>query len=293
MTALRRAVDEFAAAVTGRNKAVLSSRFSVLSRGTGTASVAGCVPDYFRRAERWETENWDLMTQETLRDVGPVVLLGPPGAGKGTQSKRIMEHYFIPQISTGDILRYNVEQGTSLGVAAKQVMARGELVSDDLVCNMVRERLLLPDCKRGYILDGFPRTAAQAGWLDALLESQVFENSRLTRAWPIVIRLDVDYNQLLLRIAGRRSCPTCGRIYNVHFQPARVDEVCDLDGAKLVTRNDDREEVIRPRLAAYQEMTRPVADYYQRTGRLVSINGDRPMDEVTAEIYRVLEDHHA
>ena len=233
------------------------------------------------------------MAQETLRDVGPVVLLGPPGAGKGTQSKRIMEHYFIPQISTGDILRFNVVQGTPLGVAAKQVMARGELVSDDLVCTMVQERLLQPDCKRGYILDGFPRTAAQAGWLDALLDSQIFENSRPTRAWPIVIRLDVDYNQLLLRIAGRRSCPTCGRIYNVHFQPPRVDEVCDLDGTKLVTRNDDREEVIKPRLAAYQEMTRPVADYYQRTGRLVSINGDRPVDEVTAEIYRVLEDHHA
>jgi adenylate kinase len=109
------------------------------------------------------------MAQETSRDVGPVVLLGPPGAGKGTQSKRIMERYGIPQISTGDLLREHVVQGTELGLAAKAVMARGELVSDDLVCNMVRERLLLPDCKRGYILDGFPRTAAQAGWLDALL----------------------------------------------------------------------------------------------------------------------------
>lgn len=233
------------------------------------------------------------MVQETLRDVGPVVLLGPPGAGKGTQSKRIMERYLIPQISTGDILRSNVELGTPLGVAAKQVMARGELVSDDLVCTMVQERLRLPDCKRGYILDGFPRTAAQAGWLDALLDSKVFDNSRPTRAWPIVIRLDVDYNQLLLRITGRRSCPTCGRIYNVHFQPPRVDEICDLDGTKLVTRNDDRLEVIQPRLAAYQEMTRPVADYYQRTGRLVSVNGDLPMDDVTGQIFRVLEDHHA
>src|SRR5258708_32847303 len=110
------------------------------------------------------------MAQETSREVGPVVLLGPPGAGKGTQSKRIMEHYQIPQVSTGDILRYNVEQGSALGVAAKAVMARGELVSDDLVCEMVRLRLLEPDCRRGYILDGFPRTAAQAGWLDALLE---------------------------------------------------------------------------------------------------------------------------
>jgi len=233
------------------------------------------------------------MAQETSRDAGPVVLLGPPGAGKGTQAKRIMERYLIPQVSTGDILRENVVQGTELGMAAKAVMSRGELVSDDLVCEMVRLRLKQPDCKRGYILDGFPRTAAQAGWLDALLEDKFFDNSRPTRAWPIVIRLDVDYNQLLLRISGRRSCPTCGRIYNVHFQPPRFDEVCDVEGTKLVTRNDDRLEVIAPRLAAYQEQTTPVADYYQRTGRLISINGDRPMDEVTGQIFRIIEDHNA
>jgi adenylate kinase len=234
------------------------------------------------------------MAQETSRNVGPVVLLGPPGAGKGTQAKRIMEHYGIPQVSTGDLLRENVAQGTELGQAAKAVMARGELVCDDLVCEMVRLRLMQPDSKRGYVLDGFPRTAAQAGWLDALLEHELFDKSRPTRAWPIVIRLDVDYNQLLLRITGRRSCPTCGRIYNVHFQPPRVDEICDLaHGTKLVTRNDDRLEVIEPRLAAYQEQTRPVADYYQRTGRLISVNGDLPMDDVTAQIYRILEDHHA
>lgn len=233
------------------------------------------------------------MAQETSRDVGPVVLLGPPGAGKGTQAKRIMERYMIPQVSTGDLLRYNVTQGTELGVVAKAVMARGQLVSDDLVCEMVRQRLAAPDCKRGYVLDGFPRTAAQATWLDALLDNKLFDNSRPTRAWPIVIRLDVDYNQLLLRITGRRSCPTCGRIFNVHLQPPRTDELCDLDGSKLVTRNDDRLEVIQPRLTAYEEQTRPVADYYQRTGRLMSINGDLPMDEVTAQIFRILEDHHA
>ncbi len=233
------------------------------------------------------------MAQETSRDVGPVVLLGPPGAGKGTQAKRIMERYLVPQISTGDLLRLNVAEGTELGVAAKAVMARGELVSDDLVCEMVRQRLVQPDCKRGYVLDGFPRTAAQAGWLDALLDDRLFDNSRPTRAWPIVIRLDVDYNQLLLRITGRRSCPSCGRIYNVHFQPPRVDEVCDVDGSKLVTRNDDRLEVIQPRLAAYQEQTAPVADYYLRTGRLISVNGDLAMDEVTEQIFRILEDHHA
>jgi len=234
------------------------------------------------------------MAQETSRVVGPVVLLGPPGAGKGTQSKRIMERYGIPQVSTGDLLRENVVQGTELGLAAKAVMARGELVSDDLVCNMVRERLKLPDTRRGYILDGFPRTAAQAGWLDALLDHELFDNSIPTRAWPIVIRLDVDYNQLLLRITGRRSCPTCGRIYNVHFQPPRFNEVCDeAHGTKLVARNDDRLEVIQPRLTAFQEQTRPVADYYQRTGRLICVNGDLPVDDVTDQIFRILEDHHA
>ena len=230
--------------------------------------------------------------QKTSVDVGPIVLLGPPGAGKGTQSKRIMEHYEIPQISTGDLLRQNVALGTELGLTAKAIMARGELVPDDLVCNMVRERLVMPDTRRGYILDGFPRTAAQAGWLDALLEDVLFDNSRPTRAWPIVISLDVDYNQLLLRITGRRSCPTCGRIYNVHFQPPRVDEICDEPHAtKLETRNDDRLEIIQPRINAYREQTRPVADYYDGTRRLVSVNGDLPVDEVTQQICRILEDH--
>src|SRR5260370_19394023 len=232
------------------------------------------------------------MGQETSRDVGPVVLLGPPGAGKGTQSKRIMERYFIPQISTGDLLRYNVAQGTELGRAAKSAMARGELVSDDLVCEMVRQRLCEPDCRRGYVLDGFPRTAPPAGWLDALLPDKLFDNSRPTRAWPIVIRLDVDYNQLLLRITGRRTCPTCGRIYNVHFQPPRFDEVCDFDGSKLVTRNDDRLEVIEPRLAAYREQTRPVADCYQRTARLISVNRARPVHSLTQHLFPTPQHHH-
>jgi adenylate kinase len=233
------------------------------------------------------------MAQETSRNVGPVVLLGPPGAGKGTQAKRIMGRYEIPQVSTGDLLRENVARDTELGRVAQAVMAAGQLVSDDLVCVMVRERLMQPDCTRGYVLDGFPRTPAQAEWLDRLLEQELFDNSRPTRAWPIVIRLDVDYNQLLLRITGRRSCPTCGRIYNVHLQPPRVDDLCDVDGTKLVTRNDDRLEVIQPRLTAYQEQTRPVSDYYQRTGRLIKVNGDLPMDDVTEQIFRILEDHQA
>jgi adenylate kinase len=226
-------------------------------------------------------------------DVGPVVLLGPPGAGKGTQSKRLMQRYEIPQISTGDILRDNVQRGTELGQAAKAVMAQGGLVTDKLVCDMVRNRLSQPDCKRGYILDGFPRTAAQAGWLDALLEETFFDNPRPTRAMPIVVRLDVDYNQLLLRITGRRSCPSCGRIYNVHSQSPKVDGICDVEGSPLVARNDDRLEVIKPRLEAYEKQTRPVADYYERTRRLFTVDGFLPVDEVTELLFHIIEDERA
>jgi adenylate kinase len=231
------------------------------------------------------------MPEETSRNVGPVILLGPPGAGKGTQAKRIAEHYNIPQISTGDILRDNVAKGTEVGGMAKAIMARGELVPDDLMYPMVAERLRRADCQRGFILDGFPRTPAQAGWLDAFFEHELFDKSRNGKCLPIVIRLDVDYNQLVRRLTGRRSCPVCGRIYNVYSQPPRYDEICDVDGSKLVTRNDDREDVIVERLAAYDAQTRPVADYYEHKGRLVSVNGDLPADEVTKQVFQVIENH--
>jgi adenylate kinase len=229
------------------------------------------------------------MAQETSRTIGPVILLGPPGAGKGTQSKRIETHYNIPQISTGDILRQNVKTGTPLGRAANAVMERGQLVPDELVCPMVADRLREIDCGRGFILDGFPRTAAQAGWLDAFLENEFFDKSSGCNRLPIVIRLDVNYNELLRRLTGRRSCPTCGRTYNVHLQPPKVDELCDVDGTKLVIRNDDREEVIRERLHEFDVLTRPVANYYQAKGRLMTVNGDLPMDQVTAQIFCIID----
>jgi adenylate kinase len=231
------------------------------------------------------------MPEENSRNVGPVILLGPPGAGKGTQAKQIAEHYHIPQISTGDILRDNVAKGTEVGGKAKAIMARGELVPDDLMYPMVAERLRRADCERGFILDGFPRTPAQAGWLDAFFEHELFDKSRNGKCLPIVIRLDVDYNQLVRRLTGRRSCPVCGRIYNVYSQQPRYDEICDVDGSKLVTRNDDREDVIVERLAAYDAQTRPVADYYEHKGRLVSVNGDLPADEVTKQVFQVIENH--
>ena len=223
------------------------------------------------------------------RKIGPVILLGPPGAGKGTQSKQIVDHYGIPQVSTGDLLRDHVARGTELGLEAKAIMARGELVPDELMYGIVACRLREADCKRGFVLDGFPRTAAQAGWLDAFLEKEVFEN--LERCPPIVIQLLVDYNQLLLRIAGRRSCPTCGRLYNIHSQPPLVDELCDVEGSKLVMREDDREEVISERLANYERQTKPVADYYRLQRRLIAINADRPVDDVTAQILGVIDRH--
>ncbi|OLC22217.1 MAG: adenylate kinase [Acidobacteria bacterium] len=231
------------------------------------------------------------MAEVISRNVGPIILLGPPGAGKGTQAKRIAERYGIPQVSTGDILRENVQRGTELGVQARDVMARGDLVPDNLVCDMVALRLRNADCARGFILDGFPRTAAQAGWLDAFLENEFFDNSHRGKCLPIVIRMDVDYNQLLLRLIGRRSCPTCGRIYNVHFQPPRVANTCDVDGSQLVTRNDDREDVIRERLTAYELQTRPVVEYYERKGRLVPVNADLPVDEVSEQVFREIESH--
>jgi adenylate kinase len=229
------------------------------------------------------------MAKDTSRSIGPIVLLGPPGAGKGTQAQRIVEHYEIPQISTGDILREQVKAGTPLGLQAKDIMARGDLVPDELLYGMVGERLRRADCDRGFILDGFPRTAAQAGWLDAFLEHELFDNSKKTHCLPIVVRIDVDYNELLLRLTGRRTCPVCGRIYNVHLQPPRVNEKCDVDGTALNIRNDDREEVIRERLSTYEQQTRPVADHYERKGRLVSVDGNLPVDEVSERIFRVIE----
>jgi adenylate kinase len=241
--------------------------------------------------ENWQlrTESWVAMANETAQSVGPVILLGPPGAGKGTQAKQIVERYGIPQISTGDVLRDHVARGTALGVEARTIMARGELVPDTLVYGIVAERLRQADCERGFILDGFPRTAAQAGWLNAFLEKEFFEKSG--KCPPVVIQLVVDYTQLLLRLTGRRSCPTCGRLYNVHFQPPRVDELCDVDGSQLMIRDDDREEVISERLAAYENQTRPVVEYFERQRRVVPVNADQAVEEVTAQIFGVIDSH--
>ncbi|HWF91285.1 MAG TPA: adenylate kinase [Terriglobales bacterium] len=228
------------------------------------------------------------MASGSSRNIGAICLFGPPGAGKGTQAKRIASYFGTPQISTGDILRESFRHGSELGVEAHSYMSRGELAPDSLVCGLVQQRLRQPDCQRGFILDGFPRTPAQAGWLDALLEDKIFENLRPGAELPIVIQIDVDYTELLRRLTGRRTCPSCGRIYNVYLQPPRVDELCDVDGSKLVIRNDDREDVITARLKAYDQQTRPVATYYRSKGKLYLVNGERPVDQVTRDIFAII-----
>jgi adenylate kinase len=229
-----------------------------------------------------------IVADAKTKTVGPVIFLGPPGAGKGTQAKRVAEMYGIPQISTGDILRENVGKGTELGRTAKAIMERGDLVPDQLVEDMVANRLNADDCRRGYILDGFPRTVAQAEWLDKYLQHKVFDNLNPARV-PVVVNMRVEYNSLLQRLTGRRSCPTCGRIYNVHFQPPRVADTCDVDGSKLVTRPDDREDVVSERLKEYERKTLPLTDYYRAQGRLQEIDGGQQADGVTAELIKAIE----
>ena len=234
------------------------------------------------------------VVQTQTHNVGPVILFGPPGAGKGTQAKKLVELLGIPQISTGDILRDNVARGTEWGKQAKAVMESGNLVSDEIVCAMVADRLSQPDTRRGFILDGFPRTVAQAEWLDKLLSGKVFERNQPRGAEPVrpvVISLQVSYNQLLQRLTGRRSCPTCGTIYNVYSKPPKIEGICDLEGTPLVTRQDDREDVIVGRLKAYEKQTLPLESYYRAQGRLFEVNGDLPMDAIAGEMLSLIEQH--
>ena len=168
-------------------------------------------------------------------------------------------------------------------------MGRGELVPDDLVNAMVADRLSQTDCDRGCILDGYPRTVPQAKWLDNHLKTKFFDKERGCSLPPIVIEIKIEYNVLLQRLTGRRSCPTCGRIYNVHYQPPSVNGICDVDGSKLVIRPDDREEVIVERLKEYERKTRPLVEYYQASGRLRVVNGDQAVDVVAADILRAIE----
>jgi adenylate kinase len=212
---------------------------------------------------------------------GPVLLLGAPGVGKGTQAKALMAAYGIPQVSTGDILRANISKGTELGKAAKALVDQGTLVSDDLVNQMVADRLKHPDTLRGFILDGFPRTLNQANWLDAQLSGDA-------STLPVVaISIVVEYEQLLHRITGRRISPA-GRIYNIYSNPPKVPGICDVDGSTLVQRPDDSEAVFTERMKTFEAQTAPVVEHYRKQGRFEIVNGDRPVEEVTSGIKSAL-----
>jgi adenylate kinase len=211
---------------------------------------------------------------------GPVLLLGAPGVGKGTQAQLLVTKYGIPQISTGDLLRANIARGTELGIQASEIMCLGQLVDDSLVNQMVLNRLQEKDTLRGYILDGYPRTLDQADFLDATLAKL-----NLPPKLPVVaISILVAYDLLLRRITGRRTCPTCKSIYNIYSNPPKVDEVCDLEGSKLMQRPDDTEPVFIARMKTFEEQTAPVVDHYRALGRFQEVNGDQPVEAVTVAI---------
>jgi adenylate kinase len=206
-----------------------------------------------------------------------VIFLGPPGAGKGTQAKELALRFSAPHLSTGDMLREHVAQGTSLGQRAQPIMSRGELVPDSIVLRMVADRIDRRDCSHGFVFDGFPRTVTQAQWLGELLKQHGFKP-------PLVVHLAIDPGMLLRRITGRRMCKMGGEIYNVYERPPKVEGRCDNDGGELEQRPDDREEIVGPRLAAYQKQTAPLAAYYRRLGRLRDIDAARSVDEVGKSI---------
>ncbi len=226
-----------------------------------------------------------INSETALRDgivPGPILLLGAPGVGKGTQAKILMADWAIPQISTGDLLREMrkdpVKAASPLGIQIRQVMDAGQLVSNDLVQAMVLERLKQPDTARGYILDGFPRTLPQATWLDDQLRQQ-------GGALPVVaVNVEVSYTKLLRRLTGRRSCPTCGRIYNIYSHPPQNDTVCDMDGTPLTQRADDSESIACERLRTHEALTAPVVAHYKALGRFAEVDGEQPVEDVTRSV---------
>ncbi len=210
-----------------------------------------------------------------------LLLFGPPGSGKGTQSRLITNWLHIPAISTGEMLRREIETGTELGRLAKDVMATGGLVVDGLVNRMLLERISQPDCQTGFLLDGYPRTVQQAKFLDSVLAGRGLPSA-------IVLHLDVPFPLLIARMTARRQCPACGRTYNLLSNPPRNPGVCDIDGTALIARADDNEAVFRERLRTYDELTRPVLTHYRKRG-YHRIDGDRPPNVVFEEIVAILD----
>lgn len=212
-----------------------------------------------------------------------IVLLGPPGCGKGTQAQKIMDVLHIPQISTGDMLRKALNEGTPLGLEAKKYMEAGKLVPDELVINIMRDRIKQEDCEKGFILDGFPRSIPQAEALDRMLEE-------IGKKIDIAINFDVPEEELILRISGRRSCPKCGAMYHIKFSPPRVEGICDRCGERLYQRADDNEETVKNRLKVYYDQTAPVIDYYKKKGLLHNIDaGGGTPDSVFLKVKEVVK----
>ena len=210
-----------------------------------------------------------------------VILIGPPGAGKGTQAKALAQRYGVPHLSTGDMLREHVSKGTPLGLKAKPMMDRGELVPDAIVLDMIEERIERPDCKHGFIFDGFPRTETQAERLGEVLQHHGMGK-------PVVIHFVIERGLLLRRLTGRRTCRVGGEIYNIYERPPKVPDRCDKDGGELVQRPDDREEVIRSRLKAYEEQTAPLVAYYRKQGVLHDVDAAAGVEEVTRRMMEIL-----
>ena len=209
------------------------------------------------------------------------ILLGHPGAGKGTQAVKIVEKYGIPHISTGDIFRENIKKGTELGKKAQEYMNKGELVPDDLVIAIATVRLLEDDCKNGFLLDGFPRTVYQAEKLDEFLEAH---NSKIDK----VVDISVGKEELMIRLTGRRVCKKCGASYHIVNIPPKKEGVCDICGGPLIQRDDDNAETAANRIEVYEEQTRPLVDYYKKAGNLVLIDGTTGLENVFADIVRAL-----
>lgn len=211
-----------------------------------------------------------------------VILFGPPGAGKGTQAQFIVERFGIPQISTGDMLRAAVKAQTPLGLAAKSIMDAGGLVSDEIVLGLVRERISEQDCRSGFILDGFPRTTPQADALIALLDG-------LGKRIDHVISLEVEGAEIVQRLSGRRTCPSCGKGYHVVYDAPAVAGVCDVCGAALVQRDDDREETVKNRLDVYRQQTSPLKSYFEQCGLMRCIDGNGSIQDIQRQICAILE----
>ena len=210
-----------------------------------------------------------------------VVFLGPPGAGKGTQAKELARKYGVPHLSTGDMLRENIAKGTPLGEKAKPIMQRGELVPDSLVLKMVAHRIEEPDCSHGFVFDGFPRTVAQAQYLGVLLKQHGVRRG-------LVVHFVIDPKLLLRRITGRRMCKVGGEIYNIYERPPKVEGHCDSDGGELEQRPDDREEIVTPRLQAYEKQTAPLVAYYRRLGRLHDVDASQSVGEVARQVMEIV-----